>query len=84
MIIGGGVKLTLLLVSYSPSPFVVNYGVPCAWFTKWFDHFMSNQWFWQVNVVNLVVDIVIWTIILLVLEKALSMPRLASYWPVCK
>jgi len=40
---------------------------------------MSNQWFWQVNVVNLVVDIVIWTIMLFVLEKALSMPRLASY-----
>lgn len=78
MIIGGGVELVLLLISYSQNPFVINYGFPCAWLTKWFDHLMSNQWFWQINVLNLVVDIVIWTVILFVLGKILSMPRFAS------
>ncbi len=67
MIIGGGVELALLAIPYSQNPFVITYGVPYVWCTKWFDHLMSNEWCWQVNTVHLVVDIVIWTIILFVL-----------------
>ena len=78
LIIGGGVEIILLLISYPNSPFVINYGLPFAWLTKWFDHLMSNQWFWEVNVLNLVADTVIWTVIIFVLVKVLSMPRFAS------
>ncbi len=69
MIIGGGVELALLAIPYSPRPFVLKYGVPFAWRTKWFDHFMSNEWYWQVNAVNLVADIAILTMILFVLFR---------------
>jgi hypothetical protein len=79
MIIGSGVEINLLFIGYSPNgPFVTNYGLPFTWLVRWFDHLMSNQWFWEVNALNFVADIVIWTVIMFILVKALDILVLLS------
>jgi len=72
LLIGSGVELLLLLVNDPTNVWVVNFGLPFPWLIKWFDHLMSDQWFWEVNVVNLIADIVIWTVIIFVVVKVLS------------
>ena len=73
----GGVILTLLtgLISNTPPMFVgaTHYGYPLAWLVRLV---LAPEYFpWQVNVLNLIVDIVIWIIIVGIIATVLTRRR---------
>jgi len=73
----GGVILTLLtgLISNTPPMFVgaTHYGYPLAWLVQLV---LAPEYFpWQVNVLNLIVDIVIWIIIVGIIATVLTRSR---------
>ena len=73
----GGVILTLLtgLISNTPPMFVgaTHYGYPLAWLVQLV---LAPEYFpWQVNVLNLIVDIVIWIIIVGIIATVLTRRR---------
>jgi len=73
----GGVILTLLtgLISNTPPMFVgaTHYGYPLAWLVQLV---LAPEYFpWQVNALNLIVDIVIWIIIVGIIATVLTRRR---------
>ena len=73
----GGVIATLLtgLISNTPPMFVgaTHYGYPLAWLVQLV---LAPEYFpWQVNVLNLIVDIVIWIIIVGIIATVLTRSR---------
>jgi len=73
----GGVILTLLtgLISNTPPMFVgaTHYGYPLAWLVQLV---LAPEYFpWQVNVLNLIVDIVIWIVIVGIIATVLTRRR---------
>ena len=73
----GGVILTLLtgLISNTPPMFVgaTHYGYPLAWLVQLV---LAPEYFpWRGNVLNLIVDIVIWIIIVGIIATVLTRSR---------
>ena len=73
----GGLVITLLtgLISNTPAKLVgaVHYGYPLAWLIRLV---IAPEYFpWRVNILNLIVDIVIWSIIVFIIIFAVAKTR---------
>ncbi len=65
MTVGGGTGITLLtgLITRPENLGVTNYGFPFAWLNETMDHLINSTIRWQVNVLNLIADIIVWAVI---------------------